>query len=94
MLDVTAVVTVLVVGLVAGWIAHLIMGAGTPVRDLVTGFFGALVGTLLVNGFGVPLPFGNALFSDVVISVIGAVVVIAIARTVAWRSRAKLDSLQ
>lgn len=94
MLDLQTILATLVIGLIAGWVAHLIMGAGTPLRDLVTGLLGAVVGSLLVHGFGVPLPFNSPFFSDVVISIIGAVVVITIARLIAWRSRAKLDVLQ
>ena len=92
--DLQSILAIVVIGLIAGWLAHLIMGAGTPVRDLVTGLLGAVVGSLLVHGFGVPLPFTNPFFADLVISVIGAVVVITLARLIAWRSRSKLDALQ
>lgn len=76
-------IAILVIGLVAGWLASLIMGGGGLVRDLVTGLVGALVGGFIVHGFGVPLPIHNPLLADIVIATIGAVVVIAVARTLA-----------
>ena len=75
-------VAILVIGLVAGWLASLIMGGGGLIRDLVTGLLGALVGGFIVHGFGVPLPIHNPLLADIVIATIGAVVVITVARVV------------
>lgn len=75
-------IAILVIGLVAGWLASLIMGGGGLIRDLVTGLLGALVGGFIVHGFGVPLPIHNPLLADIVIATIGAVVVIAVARVV------------
>ena len=74
---------ILAVGLLAGWLASLIMGGGGLLRDLVTGLIGALVGSSIVHGFGVPLPIQNPLFADLVISTIGAVIVLAVVRAVA-----------
>ena len=93
MVDLESLITVLVIGLVAGWLAHLIMGGGGLMRDLVSGLLGAVVGSVLVYGFGVPLPFASPLFSDIVISTIGAVAVIVVARLIAWRSRTKMGVL-
>ena len=73
----------LLIGLVAGWLASLIMGGGGLIRDLVTGLIGAFVGSLIIHGFGINLPIHNPIVADVVISTIGAVVVVAIARAVA-----------
>ena len=91
--DALGLLTVLVIGLVAGWLAHLIMGFGTLVRDLISGLLGAFVGSLIVTGFGVPMPFGSPLVNDLVISVIGAVVVIVVSRLLTWRSRSSVDAL-
>ncbi len=83
MLEQHTLIATLVIGLVAGWLASLIMGGGGLIRDLVTGLIGAVVGGDIVHGFGVPLPILNPLLADIVISTIGAVVVVAIARAVA-----------
>ncbi len=77
-----SLLVILAIGLIAGWLASLIMGGGGLIRDLVVGLVGALVGSFLVHGFGVPFPITNPLLADVVISTIGAVVVIAVARIV------------
>jgi uncharacterized membrane protein YeaQ/YmgE (transglycosylase-associated protein family) len=71
---------ILAIGLIAGWLASLITGGGGLVRDLVTGLLGAIVGSVIIYGFGVALPFHNPLVSDIVMSTIGAVVVIVISR--------------
>ena len=93
MLDLTNLFVILVIGLVAGWLAHLIMGFGTPVRDLVSGLLGSVVGSAIVEGFGVPLPFGSTLVNDIVASTIGAVVVVVVSRVLVWRSRDSVDAL-
>ena len=77
-----SLIAILAIGLIAGWLASLIMGGGGLIRDLVTGLIGAVVGGIIVHGFGVPLPIHNPLLADVVISTIGAVVVIAVARAI------------
>jgi uncharacterized membrane protein YeaQ/YmgE (transglycosylase-associated protein family) len=91
--DAQNLIAILVIGLVAGWLAHLIMGFGTLGRDLVSGLLGAVVGSLIIIGFGVPLPFESPTVNDIVISTIGAVVVIVISRVLTWRSRDKVDAL-
>lgn len=83
MLENHTLIATLVIGLVAGWLASLIMGGGGLVRDLITGLIGAFVGSFIIHGFGVSLPIHNPLVADVVISTIGAVVVVAVARAVA-----------
>ncbi len=83
MFEPQTLIATLFIGLVAGWLASLIMGGGGLLRDLVTGLIGAFVGSLIIHGFGVSLPIHNALLADIVISTIGAVVVVAIARVVA-----------
>ena len=50
--------------------------------DLVTGLFGSVVGSVILHGFGVVLPFGNPLMADIVMSTLGAVIVVVLARIV------------
>jgi uncharacterized membrane protein YeaQ/YmgE (transglycosylase-associated protein family) len=75
-------------GLVAGWLANLLLGGGMRSDNwaelLVAGLVGSFVGGLLVN-----LLAGDGLAlrpSGIIGSVIGAVIVLAAARW--WRSRA------
>ncbi len=83
MMETHSIVVILVIGLVSGWIASLIVGGGGLIRDLVTGLVGSLVGAFILHGFGLSLPIHNALVADVVMSTIGAVVVVVLARIIA-----------
>ncbi|RYB03411.1 GlsB/YeaQ/YmgE family stress response membrane protein [Lichenibacterium ramalinae] len=60
-LHTTNVVAILLIGLVAGWLASLSLGGGGLWRDLVTGLVGAVVGAVLLRAFGVVLPFRDPL---------------------------------
>ena len=82
-LHTTNVIAILLIGLVAGWLASLIVGGGGLWRDLVTGLVGAVVGAFLLRAFGVALPFRDPLVTDVVTATLGAVVVVVVARAVA-----------
>jgi uncharacterized membrane protein YeaQ/YmgE (transglycosylase-associated protein family) len=71
----------LVVGLVAGWLAGLVMKGGGygVIGDIVVGLIGALVGGFLMGYF----VHGDAGFwGSIVVAFIGAVVLIAIVRAV------------
>ena len=73
----------LLTGLVAGWIASLVLGGGGLLRNLVVGVIGALVGGYILKFAGVTLPIGNVWVSDLVTAVIGAIIVIVAARIIA-----------
>lgn len=70
-------------GLVAGWIAGLVLGGGGLLRNLVVGVIGALVGGYVLKFAGVALPIENAWVNDLATAVIGALIVIIIARVIA-----------
>jgi uncharacterized membrane protein YeaQ/YmgE (transglycosylase-associated protein family) len=82
-MNVQSLIVMIVIGLVAGWLASLVMGGGGLVRYLITGLIGAVVGSLLLGALGVNLGIGNPLVSQIIVATIGAIVVIAIARVVA-----------
>lgn len=71
------------IGLVAGWLAGLVLGGGGLVRNLIVGVIGAFVGGWLLSVAGISLPIGNALVSQIVTATIGAIAVIAVARVIA-----------
>ena len=71
------------IGLVAGWLASLVLGGGGLVRNLIVGVIGAFVGGWLLSLANITLPIGNVLVSQVITATIGAIVVIIIARVVA-----------
>ncbi|MGL4395015.1 MAG: GlsB/YeaQ/YmgE family stress response membrane protein [Hyphomicrobium sp.] len=76
-------------GLIAGWLAGLLLGGGGLIRNLFVGIIGAFVGGFLVNAGLLRLPQGliDAVSAipygeQIVVSTIGAVLVIIIARIV------------
>ncbi len=73
----------LLTGLVAGWIASLVLGGGGLLRNLVVGVIGALVGGYVLKLANVALPIGNPWVNDLATAVIGAVIVIIVARVIA-----------
>ncbi len=76
-----------IVGLIAGWLAGLLLGGGGLVRNLIVGVLGAIVGGLLINTgllklpFSVPaaIPYGT----EIVVATIGALIVTVLARLIA-----------
>ncbi len=77
----------LVVGLIAGWLAGLLLGGGGLIRNLVVGVLGAFLGGVLVRAglLALPpaitdvtsiVPFGTQIF----VSTIGAILIVIIAR--------------
>jgi len=81
--DITALLIFLGIGLVAGWIASLVLGGGGLVRNLIVGVIGAFVGGWLLSLAGISLPVGNALVSQIITATLGAIVVLAVARLIA-----------
>lgn len=73
----------LLTGLVAGWIASLILGGGGLLRNLVVGVIGALVGGYVLKLANLSLPIQNAWLNDLITAIIGSVIVIVIARIIA-----------
>jgi uncharacterized membrane protein YeaQ/YmgE (transglycosylase-associated protein family) len=81
--DTRALLILLAIGLVAGWLASLLVGGGGLLRNLVTGVVGAFVGGYLLNALGVSLGIKNPLASQIVTATIGAIVVVLVARVLA-----------
>jgi len=81
--DTRALIIFLAIGLVAGFLASLLVGGGGLVRYLLTGVVGAFVGGFVLNALGVNLGIRNALASQIVTATIGAVIVVLLARLLA-----------
>ena len=71
---------VIIVGLIAGWLAGKIMGTGGygPVMDILLGIAGAIVGGFLFHLFG--LFSTGGIIPAIVIATVGAVILIWISR--------------
>ena len=89
----TPLIIMVVTGLIAGWIVGMLFGGGGLVRNLFVGIIGALLGGALVqyNLLQLPtavtnvtniVPYGT----QIVISTIGAAIVVVLARLVGGRA--------
>lgn len=82
-METQALIVFLVIGLIAGWLASLVMGGGGLVRYLITGVLGAFVGGLVLSAAGITLGIGNPILAQIVTAAIGAVIVVLVARIIA-----------
>ena len=82
-IDTRALVVLLVIGVVAGFLASLLVGGGGLIRYMITGVIGAFVGGFLLNAVGVNLGIRNPLLSQIATATIGAIVVVLLARLIA-----------
>ena len=83
-----SIIAWIVLGLLAGWIASMIMGRGGygVVGDIVVGILGALVGGFITGPlFGIDVAGFNV--QSLIVAVIGAIVLIAIYRAVTGSRR-------
>jgi uncharacterized membrane protein YeaQ/YmgE (transglycosylase-associated protein family) len=87
--DNPALVIMLVNGLIAGWLAGLLLGGGGLIRNLIVGIIGAVLGGwMLTQGiltlpfnFDSLIPYGN----QIAVSTIGAMIVVLLARFLGGR---------
>jgi uncharacterized membrane protein YeaQ/YmgE (transglycosylase-associated protein family) len=71
------------IGIVAGWLASILVGGGGLVQYLLSGIIGSFVGGYLLNALGVNLGIKNPLAAQIVTATIGAIVVVVAARIIA-----------
>jgi uncharacterized membrane protein YeaQ/YmgE (transglycosylase-associated protein family) len=71
-------------GLIAGWLAHLILGGGGLIRDIFTGIIGAFVGGALVQAglLKLPILLDWPWAHQILVATIGALLIIIIARII------------
>jgi uncharacterized membrane protein YeaQ/YmgE (transglycosylase-associated protein family) len=72
-----------VIGLIAGWLASIVVGGGGLIRNIITGLVGAVVGGFLVSYFNIPVNLGYEFLNQVVIAAVGAIIVVGLARVIA-----------
>jgi uncharacterized membrane protein YeaQ/YmgE (transglycosylase-associated protein family) len=70
------------VGIVAGFLASIVVGGGGVVQYLISGVIGAFVGGYLLKALGINLGISNQLASQIVTSTIGAIVVVLLAKMI------------
>jgi uncharacterized membrane protein YeaQ/YmgE (transglycosylase-associated protein family) len=68
-------------GLIAGWLAGLLLGGGGLIRNVIVGILGAFIGGIMVQQGLLNLPFDfGAWGNQIVVSTIGALLIIVLAR--------------
>jgi uncharacterized membrane protein YeaQ/YmgE (transglycosylase-associated protein family) len=78
-----SIVSWIVIGLLAGFIASLIVsGGGGLIGWLIAGLIGSVVGGFLAQQLNINLKLGNKFFEQLIISTAGAVIVLIIARII------------
>jgi uncharacterized membrane protein YeaQ/YmgE (transglycosylase-associated protein family) len=72
----------LIVGLVAGWLAGMLVKGGGfgLIGDLVVGVIGAILGGWLFSTFGASI--GGGLIGAIIVATIGAVILLVIVRAI------------
>jgi uncharacterized membrane protein YeaQ/YmgE (transglycosylase-associated protein family) len=70
------------IGLVAGYLASVIVGGSGLIRYLISGVIGAFIGPMLLGLLKIDLGIRNALAGQVVTATIGAIVVVILARLI------------
>jgi uncharacterized membrane protein YeaQ/YmgE (transglycosylase-associated protein family) len=79
-----ALIIFLIIGLIAGFIASLLVGGGGGIlRYLLTGVIGAFVGGLLFEALNIDLGIRNKTVSEIVTASVGAIIVVLLARFIA-----------
>jgi uncharacterized membrane protein YeaQ/YmgE (transglycosylase-associated protein family) len=82
-MDVKAILIWVVIGIIAGWLASIVVGGGGLIRYLIIGLVGAFVGGFLFKLVGININLGNQYVNEVVVAAIGAIVVVLLARLIA-----------
>ena len=71
------------IGLLAGFLASLVVGGGGLITYLVSGLIGSFVGGYLFNALRIDLGIRNELLRQVVTATVGAIIVVLLARLIA-----------
>lgn len=76
------IVAILLIGLVAGWLASLVVGGGSLVKYIIWGVLGAVVGGIALPAAGIQIDVGNPLLNVIIVATIGAIILVVIARVI------------
>jgi uncharacterized membrane protein YeaQ/YmgE (transglycosylase-associated protein family) len=83
-MDATAIVIMLVIGAIAGWLASFVIGGLKYglIGYIVAGLIGGVVGGWLANALKINVNLGSPVVNHIVTSAIGAIVVVFLARLI------------
>jgi uncharacterized membrane protein YeaQ/YmgE (transglycosylase-associated protein family) len=78
-----SIIAWVIIGLVAGWLASLVVGGGGGlVGYIIAGLIGSVVGGFLAQQLKIKLNLGNAFLEQIIIAFFGAIVVLVIAHII------------
>jgi uncharacterized membrane protein YeaQ/YmgE (transglycosylase-associated protein family) len=81
-MDTRSILIFLGIGLLAGFLAGLVVGGGNILMFLVWGVLGSFVGGFLFSALKVNLGIRSPIVSQIVTSTVGAIVVVIVARLI------------
>lgn len=82
-MDTRSILIFLGIGILAGFLASLIVGGGGLITYLVSGVIGSFVGGYLFSALNINLGIRNDLVRQIITSTVGAIIVVLIARLIA-----------
>lgn len=82
-MDTRSILIFLGIGLLAGFLASLIVGGGGLITYLVSGVIGSFVGGYLFSALNINLGITNDLVRQIITSTVGAILVVLVARLIA-----------
>ena len=81
-MDMKSLLTLAIIGIIAGFLASFIVGGGGLLRYLITGVLGSFIGGFIVQATGTKLKIVNPFVTQIVISTVGAVILVLLARLI------------
>ncbi|HEV7278104.1 MAG TPA: GlsB/YeaQ/YmgE family stress response membrane protein [Devosiaceae bacterium] len=82
-MDARALLVFLGIGLLAGFLASLIVGGSGLLTYLLSGVIGSFVGGYLFSALNINLGIRNDLVRQIITSTVGAIIVLLVARLIA-----------
>jgi uncharacterized membrane protein YeaQ/YmgE (transglycosylase-associated protein family) len=78
-----SIVAWVIIGLIAGWLASIVVGSGGGlIGYVIAGLIGSVVGGFLAQQLKINLRLGNAFLEQVIIAFVGAIIVLIIANII------------
>ncbi len=78
-----SIVAWVIIGLVAGWLASIVVGGGGGlIGFIIAGLIGSVVGGFLAQQLKIKLNLGNAFLEQVIVAFAGAIIVLIIANII------------
>jgi uncharacterized membrane protein YeaQ/YmgE (transglycosylase-associated protein family) len=75
-----SIIIFIVIGIIAGWLASILVGGSGLLTYLIAGVIGSFVGGYLFSALKIRLPITNIWVAQIVTSTVGAIIVLLVAR--------------